>query len=714
MVDSAAHNAPPQNEMITIGTVRLPKAAQEVLADLTNEEMKTVRTTAPCPYSETMGGKWKSTPKTLDLAVMISGVLQSREGESTVQNFLNYMKAKWNLSMPYLKGVRAAVQHILKAEDRAAARGSDSNVVDSDNYMDQCNYAMGRLKDDNKHEPTLFHSGGQWVEVQHKPTAVAVPLDRDTFAARLNMATSWRKAVGDGTDYRYVSCPPDVVKQLYYHTDKPVPELKGVIHAPMYDVEGRLIVSRGYDRSGYFYAPPDDLFVATPPRNITEADLAKAREKLVDILCDFELDGVSRADLEAAALRGEGEKVWRSGNDPQVMSSVPPSFLSMVGFMFEQLVRPLIDGPVMPLLISKTAPRAGGGLLASVVQQVVRGATNVRPLAANEDERRKAILSAARSGTSIIAWDNLPVRQTVDSPSMAILFTEGEITDRVLGASEEITVAVDSSFLLIGNRPPFSAELVNRLTLAELIPQTDDPKSRTGWKHAQLLPYVKENRGEILGALLVLIQNWINLGRPASKYAPVIGRFESYTGTIGGILECAAPNWTSWQGNRDKLKSVAEDDEGDNWATVFEAWAAERGLGASGKIEVHDLIEIASDAEIDLPVQRIKDSGPFAYNGRSFGKAMASMNERVFALEGYGKVMLTRHNKRSAGGVAWVLKHLPNKAVKSDPANVHAKPIIFGRSYSRHMTEDERKALTHMTQTEKADLKRILDDRKAA
>ncbi|MFD0909515.1 hypothetical protein [Ruegeria arenilitoris] len=707
-------------EMIqTIGTVKLGKRAQDVLDDLPYDVWKDIQKAPKTSYTKLNSADWRTTPTTRDLAIMASGLLKAREGKHVEVNFINNIHTRWNLPKGYLNGLFEAVRHIQRAEERADAKGGTTNVVGEDSFKQLCNYGLKRLEIESKCDPTLFQMKGDWVELREGAVA---RLDRDTFEARLNLVTDWRKKIGDGRDHLGVSAPMDVVKQLYAHPDKPVPELVGVAHAPMYTQHGELIATRGFHRaSGYYFAPPDDLFVPTPPRKITEADLLAARETLVDILCDFELDGVSRADLEAAVLRGEGERVWHSGNDPLVKSAVPPSFLGVVGFMLEQLVRPMIDGPIMPLLISKTAPRAGGGLLASVIQTVVRGSVSVRPLSMKEEERRKAVISALRSGTSIVVWDNLPERRTVDSPTLATLFTEGTVIDRLLSTNDEVEVDVSCSFMLIGNRPPFSAELTERLNLVELVPQTDKPAERTGWKHASLRAYVAENRGRILGALLVLVKNWLDKGRPSPRYAPTIGRFEEYTRVIGGILEAAGENWTSWQGNRDKLKAVAADDTGDNWMDLLSAWAAERGIGESGKIESHELISIAAEEEIELDVMRIKDSGPFAYNSKSFGAAMRSMVGRVFSLEGHGKVMLERHDKRGDNGFPWVLKPVKDQSKpQSAPVSERLVPqrsldnkvtVLIGRKLQRLMTPEERAAMCSMSNDERAELKQALEQR---
>ncbi|RBW58716.1 hypothetical protein [Ruegeria sp. A3M17] len=671
-----------------IGKTRMSDGAQKVLHELTDDQKK-IQKCEPLSYADTMEQQWKVTPQTLDLALMLAGLIRSGEGEMVIRNFMTTMKARWPaLDMPYLRNVRGAVEVILDAKKRSAAKGDDTNVIEEDDFLTLCNYALTSIERDNLWNPHLFQHDGNWVEIQHlgeEQAARIVNLDRDTFAARLNLVTSWRKRVGDGTAFRSVSAPKDVVSQVFAHAEKPVPELRAVVTAPMFTADGELIITPGYHNSGYYYAPPDGLNVSPPPRQITEELLAEARETLLDILCDFEMDGVSRVELEKAVRRSTRVKKWGTGEGK---TAVPPSFLSAVGFMLEQIVRPMIDGPVMPLLISKTARRAGGGLLASVMLTVIRGTAGMRPLAKNEDERRKAILAALRSGSSVIAWDNLPTGRTIDSPTLATLFTEGVYIDRELGVSTERSIRVRSSFLLVGNRPPFSDELVQRLSLLELLPQTASPETRTGWKHDDLSTYARENRGRILSSLLVLVQHWLNKDQPKPKHPPVIGRFESYRNVIGGILETASPNWTSWQSNREKLAKVAKDSEEDGWRELFEKWADGRGTGLAGKIEARDLADIAQDQEIGLDVPRIRDGGQFEYNPRALGKALTGMQERIFDLGDNGSAKLLQSDKRGKGGYPWYLEPVEVRGVEEASKGDNVKPLT--RIKGRRRIGDER------------------------
>jgi len=64
------------------------------------------------------------------------------------------------------------------------------------------------------------------------------------------------------------------------------------------------------------------------------------------------------------------------------------------------------------------------------------------------------------------------------------------------------------------------------------------PFQRTGFKHPDLKTFVWERRAELLGSLLTLSRAWYAAGCPRPQIT-LLGGFEEWTFTIGGILEHA-------------------------------------------------------------------------------------------------------------------------------------------------------------------------------
>lgn len=660
---------------------RVSDGAKKILDQLTQADREKIRDTAGMDYCTMRERDWGKKPDTVTLCCMFAALMRAGESEININGIAELMLMHWKaLYKSYVNNVRSATEKILSAEKRAAARGDDTNVVGEDDFLDLCTYALGRLNEINKSSfsypdyPKIYQRNGVWVEIREGDESLltVAELNFDTFKARLNHISEWRFTNGE-TDFRRVSVPDDVARQVYAHPDKPVPRLRKVISAPMYTADAKLIRDEGFDPSGYFYAPAG-LVVEAPPNRPTEEDVRKATVLLTDLFAEFEMDGVGGVgsrEFDQAVLHNKGGKAMTiKGRE----SRVPPSFLSVVAVMLEQLVRPIIKGPVMPLLISKTDSRAGGGLLVDVIQMVVRGAKGTRPLDADEGERRKAVLAALLRGTSIIAWDNIPPC-AIDSPVLASLFTEGVFMDRGLGGNREYAIPIECSFILTGIRPKFTAELTNRFSLVELLPSCAEPGKRTGWRHANLDSYVAANRGAILGALLVLVQNWIAKGRPRARYAPIVGRFESYTEVIGGILESANPHWITWLHNRDRLADVSRDETEGGWVELFAAWLSHMkgGIGSGGAMQAAELAALAETHQIDVDAGRVKGGEEYQYNVRSFGKALGRLIDRVFEVEDHGTLRLVQSRTKSDGKYPWYLERVQTRP---QPAPVEAPTTV--------------------------------------
>jgi hypothetical protein len=332
----------------------------------------------------------------------------------------------------------------------------------------------------------------------------------------------------------------------------------------------------------------------------------------------------------------------------------------------------------MPLLVSKTTPGAGGGLIAKVAQMVIEGRTSSRQLAKTEDERRKAVFTALRGSPATIFWDNLPAGQTVDSPTLASLFTESVWVDRELGRSGERSFPIKSSFILVGNRPLLSDELRRRMSLCEIIPNEANPEHRTGFKYPELMTHVSQNRAKYLGAVLVLVQNWLQAGRPMPAHSRAPGNYEAYHRVVVGTLEAAAPHWTTWGRNRVKLDDIASDDsEEDSMSELLTAWASELGLG--GKVYAQDLCQLVMQAKIELPIRKGHQADDYEYNPKALAKYLKSFAGRVFEITYVvgGKRLITqpvtveRAANREGTGYGW---HLTRKAVAGPLAAPVAHP----------------------------------------
>lgn len=596
-----------------------------------------------------------------NLAIIIAGMEKSGESEVTITNMLNNMHASWpQLEKRWLKDLRKAVQYLLGAEQRANAKGEDTNVVNEDDYLDLCSYAAKKIEEDNRFNPTMFRRGNTIVSIWTDPVTMEtrmLTLDLRTFTAKVNLIAPFRKSyqAGDAVGYQGVSMPLDVAIQLFVH-DLDIPLLNELVSVPVFTKDGKLISAPGLHReSGYYYAKSPGVAMPRIPHRVTPADVKEAIRILVEeLLGDFELDGVSRSDIVQAALGGDVD------NPP------PASLLNAIGLLIEQFVRPMIDGPVMPHLITKTAKGAGGGLLSNAIQYIVDGSPSSRPMPKNEEERRKAITTALKSGVRFICWDN--IAGDLSSPSIASVTTEPVWTDRILNQSAEVSLPVRCSFMLVGIRPLLSDELRRRMSLIEMKPQTAKPEDRDNFRHEDLMQYVKEHRGDFIWAALVLAKNWIQRGCPAPVHAPVIGSYQAYRYVVGGIIEAAAPNWTTWQSNRAALDEIASDGEEEEIENLLSAWW-QHGVSTNGD-EASDLCAIAEKFKITLPIRRVPHGDEFEYSSRSLGRYLKGFVGRHFVMDDGTEVELTQSTKRGKGGYPWLLTKVePKPKEPVDPAS---------------------------------------------
>lgn len=622
---------------IFVDTKKLGSGAKKIVHGFDEKHTSRIQKAMRVTQFEVQGwcSKYEDTPpEDVEIAELLSRLEASQWGQIGIRTVINTLQENWPvLTRKWLEDMHRAVVHIRSEGKLNVLRGPDRNFVNETDHTTQVNWAAGKLKVANEIKPTLFYMDGRIVEVIIGMSGARISLVKfDRFDALLNMVCQFRKAAGDG--YIGVPVPREVSKFLYNYHALPLPELNGISSIPFFDETGRYVRFDGFDLETGMYLDMRGLDLPRLPKSLSQDDVKQAIALISDIFADFELDGVSRLAFERS--------IHFSGGVPT------SSFLNVVGACLEQFVRPMIKGPVMPMLISKTAPGAGGGLLVQVIQHIVMGSGVPRPLANSEEERRKAITSLLSSGTRMVSWDN--VVGSIDSPCLASLFTEERWTDRQLGSNTEMSFPVSASFILVGNRPLLSSELQRRMSLVELKPNSPNPAERSGFKYTHLMRHVRANRSALIGAFLVLAKHWIDQGQPKPSFAPQIGSYEEYRDVIGGIIECVSPTWTTWQGNRAELSNIADNGDEDGMRQLVQvAYRDQLFRGTSS-----EWATLARDHEIDLPVKTIHGE-PCVYNPTSLGMYLKGFVGTVFEADGTN-VRFTKSPTRGRSGHPWVLE----------------------------------------------------------
>ena len=358
--------------------------------------------------------------------------------------------------------------------------------------------------------PSLFVQRGRLARVRmdENQRPMVETVGELELRPRVAQVASYVRLTSDG---RQVECPPphDLLRNVLGLGEWSFPPLEGIVEAPILRPDGTLLDRPGYDsKTHLLYFPADGLQVPAISRNPSSHDVADARELVDEAIGEFPfVDEASRANA--------------------------------LGLLLTPVVRPAIRGLVPMACID--APQAGTGkdLLASVVSLIGTGReAGSMSAPRNEDEWRKRITATLCQGSTFIVIDN--VDDELRSSSLASALTAHVWKDRILGQSAIVAVSQRATWVANGNNLRLGGDIPRRCFWIRLDAKTSRPWKRTGFAHPELIPWVFENRGSLLAALLTIAVSWFAAGKPpATSTVPVIGSFEGWARTIGGILDHA-------------------------------------------------------------------------------------------------------------------------------------------------------------------------------
>ncbi len=410
--------------------------------------------------------------------------------------------------------------------------------------------------------PVIFQRTGQLVRVDHDEESrpLITALGDAHLRGHLTRAADFFRLMKD--EERRPTAPPfPVVRDILTLREWPFPPLVGLTEAPVLRPDGSVVIQPGYDAvTRLFYVPAPGLVLPTLADASYEMDAQDAVQTLDEALGDFPFaDGASRANA--------------------------------FGLLLTPIVRPMIPGRI-PLTILD-APKQGSGktLLADVVAVIATGREGAMMDASDHDEEwDKRITAVLKEGASVVLIDN--VSDVLRAPSLSRALTCGRWSGRVLGRSEMVDLPQRAAWIATGNNVQIAGDMPRRCTWIRLDPKCARPWERSGFVHEPLLPWVQENRGRLLGALLAMARAWVAAGRPLTKGLPVLGSFEEWAGVVGSILAHAGvegflANTTAFQ-NRHGTEEM-------EWEAFLLAWREAFGRGAVTVAEVVRILDGEDD-----------------------------------------------------------------------------------------------------------------------
>jgi hypothetical protein len=342
----------------------------------------------------------------------------------------------------------------------------------------------------------------------------------------------------DGVVKTHVHPPRDVVSDVLSVPHLPFPPLIGVPRTPFFRPGGTIVSGAGYDASTrLYYVPAHEGFAVDVPEKPTTKDLEKAVALVDEAVGDFPYN-----DRASAA--------------------------NTLALLLTPLLRNIIEGPVPLALIDKPTPGTGGSLLAEVVSLIATGSPAGMMSAPRDDEEvRKQITSALMRGSLVLTLDN--VDGVLHAPSLSRALTSEYWEDRILGRSEIIRLPQRATWIASGNNLQVGGDLPRRTYWIRLDARVERPWERGGFRHPNLKPWIAAKRARLVSALLTMGRAWFAEGKPEGS--AVIGSFEGWSHTVGGVLEVAGVS--GFLSNLSEMYERAADGTRD-WSAFLEAWRA--------------------------------------------------------------------------------------------------------------------------------------------
>ncbi len=445
--------------------------------------------------------------------------------------------------------------------------------------------------------PSIFERSGTIVRIatDEKTTPYIEVMGESAVRGFVERAANFVR-INDKGDTSPLSAPPlEVVRDLMTLPGHHLPALSRITEIPVIRPDGTILNTPGYDPATLlYYVPAKGLEIPEIPEHPTEAQLKTATALFQEPFIDFPFDNESSKANALAA-------------------------------MLTPVCRELISGPVPLCLFDKPQAGTGASLATEIISIITTGRLAAMMGAAKDDEEwEKRLTAILRRGHSIIVIDNL--EGTLYSPQLARILTSSRIQGRILGQSEDIILPNRVTYLATGNNVRLAGDLPRRCYLSRMDALSARPWMRdpTQFKHKNLIQWVSENRGAILAAGITMARSWIVYGKPAPSQLPILGSFESWCSTIGGIL--AHANIKGFLGNLNDMYSKSDVETGQ-----WEAFIADlREVYEKQEFTVSDLVKLiipgkesnVSDSNLASTLPDSVDRDPKKIN-RSLGNALS-------------------------------------------------------------------------------------------
>jgi hypothetical protein len=385
--------------------------------------------------------------------------------------------------------------------------------------------------------PVIFSRAGSLVRLHKNEYLLIEPLSID--ALKKSLACAAKFCTVSKRKSTKALPPSEIARNILALDDWPsLPEIKCIIETPVLRPDGSILSAAGYDKSTDLYLNPIvNLSELSIPETLTQ-DQAKeaARYVLDEIFSDFPFENnASRTNTLACLL--------------------------------SVIVRPMVKGNIPLTLLDKPQAGTGASLIADIISIITTGKpASMWGMPESEDEWRKSITGALIGGSPIVVIDNVVGK--LKSSSLARVLTAKTWQDRQLGQNKMLNLPQEAIWIATGNNIVIGGDIARRAMWIRLIALCARPWTRDGFKHPNILTWVKESHTAIISALLTMARAWVLAGKPPGSAK--LGSFEEWAQIISGILEFSGVG--DFMGNATQLYDEMDLDV-QQWDNFLGEWA---------------------------------------------------------------------------------------------------------------------------------------------
>ncbi len=411
--------------------------------------------------------------------------------------------------------------------------------TDQKSIVDQAELALAAAGGVHVRARGLVHvvrdrGGAGWLS-RELGTPIISRLKHEHLRELMGSAATWIKYDKHGVPSSTM-VPPWVPKTLAERDEWSFPPLEGISDTPVMRPDGTIHTTPGYDPVTRVIFDPAGVVWPIVKQRPTHADAVTALAELAEPFTDFPF------------------------REPCDRSAIVALTCSIVA-------RSAITGCVPMFSLGATTPGSGKGLGADAASVISTGraAPKMAPTS-NDDEMRKRLLAIGIEAPQVVVIDNIDGE--FGCPSLDSALTAGCISDRILGVSETKTVPLTAVFVATGNNIQYRGDLARRVVPIDLDPACENPEDRDGFRHADLLGYVRAERPRLVVAALTLLRAYCIAGKPPHN-KPAKGSFESWDRLVRGAIIWAGG--ADPLGGTDRLRANG-DSERDKHRALLAAW----------------------------------------------------------------------------------------------------------------------------------------------